>query len=99
MISKSFLTTTLSSCVVFAALVCIAAYATAADLKFQLQLVWATDDPGPPAGKDYKPVDPKVKIQLRALKWKNYFEVKRIDFSVVPGSTKKVAISEKCELD
>jgi hypothetical protein len=99
MISKSFLTTTLSSCVVFAALVCIAADATAADLKFQLQLVWATDDPGPPAGKDYKPVDTKLRTQLRALKWKNYFEVKQINFSVVPGSTKKVAISEKCELD
>jgi len=99
MISKSFLTTTLSTCLIFAALVCTGAGATATDLKFQLQLVWATDDPGPPAGKDYKPVDPKLRTQLRALKWKNYFEVKQINFSVVPGSTKKVAISEKCELD
>src|SRR5437868_1853135 len=71
----------------------------AEDLKFQVQLVWATDDLKPPAGKDYKPVDPKLKSQLRALKWKNYFEVKRIDFSVPAGSTKKIAISEKCELD
>jgi hypothetical protein len=73
--------------------------ASAADLKFQVQLVWATDDLKPPAGKDYRPVDPRLRTQLRALKWKNYFEVKRIDFNMVPGSTKKVAISEKCELD
>jgi len=73
--------------------------ALANDLKFQLQLVWATDDAGPPAGKDYKPVGPKLKSQLHALKWKNYFEVKRIDFSLEPGSTKKVPISEKCQLD
>ena len=75
------------------------AQASAADLKFQVQLVWATDDLKPPPGKDYKPVDPKLRTQLHALKWKNYFEVKHIDFSMVPGSTKKVAISEKCELD
>ena len=73
--------------------------AQAADLKFQVQLVWATDDSHPPAGKDYKPVDPAIKGKLRALKWKNYFEVKHIDFTVVPGSEKRVAISEKCELN
>ena len=92
--------TILSACLVFAALLQgAAATASAADLKFQVQLVWATDDPHPPAGKDYRPVDTKLKHQLRALKWKNYFEVKSIDFNVAPGSTKKVAISEKCELD
>jgi hypothetical protein len=91
---------TLSACLLFAALVGgLAERAASADLKFRLQLVWATDDPKPPVGKDYKPVDPKLKSQLRALKWKNYFEVKCIDFSLAPGSTKKIAISEKCELD
>ena len=73
--------------------------AQAADLKFQVQLVWATDDANPPAGKNYKPVEPGLRKQIKALKWKNYFEVRRIDFAVAPGSTKKVAISEKCELD
>ena len=92
--------TTFSACLLFAALVGgLAERAVSADLKFKLQLVWATDDPKPPAGKDYKPVDLKLKSRLRALKWKNYFEVKCIDFSLAPGSTKKVAISEKCELD
>ena len=74
-------------------------YAQSAALKFQVQLVWATDDAKPPAGKDYKPVEPAVRKQIKALKWKNYFEVRHIDFTVTPGSTKKVAISEKCELD
>ena len=78
---------------------CAGLYAQSANLKFQVQLVWATDDAKPPAGKDYKPVDPGLRKQIKALKWKNYFEVRHIDFAVVPGSTKKVAISEKCELD
>jgi len=73
--------------------------ARAADLKFQIQLVWATDDAKPPTGKDYKPVEPAIRRQIKALKWKNYFEVRRIDFSVAPGATKRVPISEKCELD
>ena len=98
--SKLFPKPIISACLVFAALVGAAVVdASAGDLKFQVQLVWATDDPKPPAGKDYKPVDARLKSQLRALKWKNYFEVKRIDFSVASGSTKKIAISEKCELD
>jgi hypothetical protein len=69
------------------------------DLKFQVQLVWATDDSHPPAGKDYKPVELNLKAQLRALKWKNYFEVKHIDFTVAPASEKRVPISDKCELN
>ncbi len=73
--------------------------AQGADLKFQVQLVWATDDSRPPTGKDYKPVEGGIKSQLRALKWKNYFEVKRIDFTLAAGSQKRVAISEKCELN
>ncbi|HVV72294.1 MAG TPA: hypothetical protein VHI52_12465, partial [Verrucomicrobiae bacterium] len=73
--------------------------AQTSDLKFQVQLVWATDDAKPPAGKNYKPLEPGIRRQIKALKWKNYFEVRRIDFTVAPGAAKKVAISEKCELD
>jgi hypothetical protein len=80
-------------------LACAALSASAADLKFQVQLVWATDDPKPPEGKNYKLVGPGTRNQLKALKWKNYFEVRRVDFSVAPGSARKVAISEKCEMD
>jgi hypothetical protein len=71
----------------------------AEDLKLQAQLVWATDDAKPPEGKNYKAVEPGIQKQLKALKWRNYFEVKRIDFSLAPVSTKKIALSDKCELD
>jgi len=78
---------------------CTVRCAQAADLKFQVQLVWATDDAKPPAGKNYKPLEPAIRRQIKALKWRNYFEVRRIDFSVPAGEAKKVPISEKCELD
>jgi len=74
--------------------------AQAADeLKLQALLVWATDDAKPPEGKNYKPVEPEIRKQLKALKWRNYFEVKRIPFTVSPVATKKIALSDKCELD
>src|SRR5258708_40011944 len=100
MTSKLFPATILAQFV--AALVLLAdaaACAQAAGLKFQIQLVWATDDAKPPVGKDYKPVEPQIRKEIKALKWKNYFEVRRIDFVVPPGSPKKVALSGKCELD
>ena len=75
--------------------------ALAGDLKLQTQLVWGTDDSKPPEGKDYKPVEPDIQKKLRELplKWKNYFEVRRTDFTVSPAVTKKVPLSEKCELN
>src|ERR1044071_4830696 len=71
----------------------------AEELKFQAQLVWATDDAKPPEGKNYKAVEPEIRKQLKALKWRNYFEVKRIDFTLASVATKKIALSDKCELD
>jgi len=73
--------------------------ADAADLKLQAQLVWCTDDSKPPEGKDYKPVEPAIQKKLPPLKWKNYFEVNRTDFTVAPEATKKVPVSEKCSLN
>jgi|SRR6185369_4454192 len=75
--------------------------AQAAELKLQTQLIWGTDDSKPPEGKDYKPVEPVIlkKLKELPLKWKNYFEVKRTDFAVTPAGTKKVPLSEKCELN
>lgn len=74
--------------------------AQAAELKFEAQLVWATDDAKPPEGKKYIPVAPEVGQKLKKLlKWKNYFEVRRSNFSINPGTANKVAISEKCQLD
>jgi len=73
--------------------------ASASEMQFQVHLVWATDDPKPPEGKDYKPLEPEIRKQIKALKWKNYFEVRHIDFSVSPAMSKKVPISDKCSIE
>jgi acylphosphatase len=73
--------------------------ASAGEMQFQVHLVWATDDPKPPAGKDYQPLEPEIRKQIKALKWKNYFEVRHIDFSLSPAGGKKVAISDKCSIE
>src|SRR6516225_10860187 len=71
----------------------------AEEMKIQAILVWGTDEPKPPEGKNYKPLDEQITKRLRALKWKNYFEVKRIDFTATTGAPKKIMVSDKCELD
>src|SRR5258708_11656100 len=75
--------------------------ACAAEIKLQTQLVWGTDDTKAPEGKDYKPVEPAIQKKLKELplKWKNYFEVRRTDFAVVPTVLKNVALSDKCALN
>jgi hypothetical protein len=79
---------------------CGVSRAVAGDLKFEAQLVWGTDDSKPPEGKSYKPVEPQIGERLsRLLKWKNYFEVRRMAFAVAPGTTTKAAVSQKCEVD
>jgi hypothetical protein len=80
--------------------ICTGFEARAGELKMQTQLVWGTDDSKPPEGKNYKPVEPDIQKKLKELplKWKNYFEVRRMDFAVVPTVVKKVPLSEKCEL-
>jgi hypothetical protein len=71
-----------------------------ADLKFEVHLVWGTDDANPPAGKDYKPASPEIKKALSGLplKWANLFEVNRKPFTLPSGGATTVPISDKCEL-
>jgi len=71
----------------------------AEEMKIQAILVWGTDESKPPEGKNYKPLDEQITKRLRALKWKNYFEVKRIEFTAATGAPKKIAVSDKCELE
>ena len=48
-----------------------------ADLKFQVQLIWGTNDEKP-SEKELKEVEPGITDALkRIFKWKNYFEVSR----------------------
>ena len=70
-----------------------------ADLNLQAQLVWGTNNEKPDDPK-LKEVDPSVAEKLRKVfKWKNYFEVKRQNFTVMVGAPKKVEMSDSCKIE
>ena len=69
------------------------------EMKIRALLVWGTDEEKPPAGKDYQLLDPEIRKRLRALKWKNYFEVKRVDFTASTTAQGNVPVSDKCSLE
>ncbi len=77
------------------------AQAQTADLKFEATLVWGTDEVQPPAGKNYKPVNPEILEKLRQLplKWSHWFEVHQKTFVIAPALKRHVVISDKCQLD
>src|ERR1039457_6320566 len=81
-------------------LACAQVHAQAADMKFQVFLLWGTDESKPPEGKAYKPVDPEIKKKLKdlPLKWANWFEVNQVTFTVAPAGGNEVPISEKCKV-
>src|SRR5882762_1319307 len=68
-------------------------------LKFEVQLVWGTNDPQSPDPK-HKPVDPEVAKRLKQLplKWSNYFVVNKKSLEMVVGAEKKEPLSEKCAI-
>lgn len=74
--------------------------ATAADLKFEAQLLWGTNDPKSPDPR-HKPISDEIRKALKdlPLKWTNYFEVSRASFAVADEASKKVTLSEKCEVE
>jgi len=69
-------------------------------LKFEAQLIWATNDKQSPNPK-HKEVEPEIRRKLGELplKWANYFEVNRNQFHVAKGATTKVSMSEKCGIE
>jgi hypothetical protein len=73
----------------------------AADMRFDARLIWGTDDPKAPEGKNYSPADPEVLRKLRELplKWTNWFVVNRTNFTARTATPRRVALSDKCELD
>jgi len=82
-------------------LACGEVRARAADMKIEAFLLWGTDDSKPPEGKTYKPIEPDIRQKLRdlPLKWTNWFEVKRVAFTVPQGATKEVPMSDKCQVN
>ena len=77
------------------------ACAQAAELKFQSFLLWGTDNPKPPEGKNYQAIAPDVRQKLKdlPLKWTNWFEVNRKDFVLAEAKASEVPMSEKCKLN
>ncbi len=74
--------------------------ALAGEAKFEAQLIWATNDKTNSDPK-LKPIESEVRGKLSELplKWENYFEVKRQQFTVVKGGTNSVTMSEKCVVE
>jgi len=72
----------------------------AAELKYEARLIWATNDKKSPDSK-HKEVDPEIRKKLDTLnlKWANYFEVHRKQFSLAKGAVEKVAMSDKCSIE
>lgn len=69
------------------------------ELNFQLQLIWGTNDAKPP-GKDLKEVEPRITEGFKGIfKWKNYFEVTRKNLAVPQNETKRIQMSDKCEVE
>lgn len=71
-----------------------------ADLHLSIQLVWGTDGL-PPAGSDYKPLEPKIKNKLsRVFRWKNYFLIHQQKVVVArENDEKRLKLSAKCEIE
>jgi hypothetical protein len=74
--------------------------AEAENLKFEVQLLWGTNDKKSSDDK-HKPVEADIARKLKdlPLKWTNYFVVNQKSFQVAPSSTEKVPLSEKCALE
>ena len=72
----------------------------AKQLKFQLQLLWGTNDKQSP-DPNHKPVDAEVakKLKQLPLKWTNYFVVNKKTLEMTGGSEKKEPLSEKCAVE
>lgn len=69
------------------------------EIKLHCQLIWGTNDPKPQDGK-CADVDPALRDRLaRVFKWRNYYQVRALDVTVVPGEERRVRLSEKCELE
>jgi hypothetical protein len=81
--------------------VCLAGgHLLAADIKLEALLVWATNDGSSPK-PEHRPIDPdlKKKFENMPFKWKNYFEEKRVPFSIATNAYTKVEINNTCYFD
>ena len=80
-------------------LVCLAAGASASDLKVEGRLIWGTNDEKSPDPK-HKPVDGDTLSNLRKIyQWKHYFEVNRQVLVVSSRNTNTLVMSKDCSVE
>jgi hypothetical protein len=74
--------------------------AAAADRKMEARLIWGTNDEKSPE-PSHKPVDGELakKLTEMPLKWKNYFEVKKLVFDINDKAYTNVVMSKKCTIE
>ena len=76
----------------------VPAWTGTTDAVLKAQLVWATDQAKPKP--EFKELDKKLGDKLRKMfKWKNYFEISRQEVNLPASGSRKVRMSQKCELE
>ncbi len=79
----------------------LAGSARAQALKIEAQLIWGTNDPQSP-DPAHKAIDAHLAKRLSdsPYRWKNYFQVNRVEVEIPVGVTKtNLPVSKHCELD
>jgi hypothetical protein len=72
---------------------------SAADLKLEAKLIWATDDEKSP-DPSHTPVDPATAEKLRKVfKWKNYFIVNKVVKVVPSRGSNRFELSKDCTVE
>ena len=85
----------------FVSLVCAATCGAglAAERKMEARLIWGTDAASSPDPK-HKPLDRDLAKKLRdmPLKWTNYFEVNRTNFTINDREYTNIVMSKQCSI-
>ena len=69
------------------------------DLTLTAQLIWGSNDQKPKDSK-IKEVDSKLNDALHSVfKWKTYYEVGKTNIPIKLNETKRVRLSDKCEVE
>jgi len=85
--------------VVLLGLVMASQNAFAANLKLEIYLIWGSNDDKLPDPK-YKRLDNELSKKLQKIfKWKHYFEISKQKAEVPSRSTKRIKISDKCDIE
>jgi hypothetical protein len=72
---------------------------SAAELKLEAKLIWATDEEKSP-DPEHKPVDAATAEKLRKVfKWKNYFVVNRVVKVVPSRGSNRFDLSKQCSVE